>query len=202
MTRVIMKRVHHGVQEASPTPIAGSARILYGAFEELSADEQRYQICESTEFDVRFFEGTEERACDADETACAAVLASVATGSERRPVRVNPCASSRFGDRADFEITASDYSESFLIQGINNCGSQVVTLNRPGRALPPSTAASGEAFAGFEGERWVGDWTANQTVFPGERCPGFETTFDPNPPRPATICLEFVVSCPGSDDCP
>ncbi len=201
-TRVILKRVHHGEQVATPAPIAGAPRVLYDRIEGPWVGEQRFQICESTEFAVRLFAGTEEHPCGEGGTACSAAFASVSAGMEIRTVAVIPCASSTFGNRADFAIEVSDYSEAFLIDAIRNCGARHVTLQRAGGEGPPVTAAPGDPFPGFEGGRWVGEWTATQTVSPGERCPGNETVFDSNPPRPPGICLEFHVSCPGSDDCP
>jgi len=199
--RAVLEKAESARLEVAPPPASGVAPATWSPGEPLSARDIDYRLCTSTELDLVAWNGTAAGACDADNTRCAGTFVSVVEADHLETLEVDPCASSRFGNTARVVIAREDYSASFVVAAIENCGPQVVRLNRDGREAAPVAALPGGPFAGFEGEPWVGTWTASQTVGPGEECPP-EGDIAPSPaPRPDAICLRFTVRCPGSDDC-
>lgn len=202
MLRVRVDKAQHGRSTIAPPPVGGGpATTLWDFSGGPEVYDHEYQICESTEFDLVAWNGDAEGACDAGNTRCAAALASVVEGDHLEQLDFDPCRTSRFGNRAEIAIARTDYSESFVVVSIENCGGQIVTLHRDGSVVPPAMARPGAAFAGFEGERWVGTWVATQTVGIGEECPVEGEVVVESAPRPDEICLRFTVRCPGSDAC-
>jgi len=200
--RLISKDVSVGRLTVTPPPAVGPAEMLFGPHPDLSIDERQYVLCTTTQFDAKAWKGDTEGDCTAGNTTCAdPQLVSVLEGDDMQRITVAACGGARAGSAA-FTIASTDISASLLIRRVVNCSGRTVTLGRAGGSTAPATAEAGAPFAGFDGQSWTGDWTARETVWPGEACPVPGTT-RPGPPTtpPPPICIEFTVGCPSTDAC-